>query len=519
MRIFSAVIITLLLSVVAYHSDAQAAVQCGASFDGARYRTHNGFCSGGDGRLYASLPPEFCGPMWDWSHENPPPPAPPFFPLCSFQATIPGSISGQHYLASYKSNSGAPAHDWPIIAITGGDPCWSAARSAGGNGYVIGLAPAGCNVCVEPEVWDDVAKRCVAPDCDDGEIWDDEISACRAECSSEDEYYHYASSSCVAKCPTGLSSPHRPISNKPTIGTLVTSTVNGCPVDHHYYCVPDVSPGGYYHGDQYTGKVCINWFTYKQEMVEYDVISQEQYCAETGACEGYLGEPEPAVISGFADDAALAAEFIRFAETAAINIEETKFLCLAGVYRLITTINGTVDDVEFFGACSKQDEDFTPPGPSQNEYDARLEAKVDDIKQKADDSKTILDAIKDLADDIKGMTTQVASSLGITTGEGEDPGEGGEFEGPEGDSYEVRYPGGVGDAMDDVGFSAGPLGALKDAALLDLVGVDYVACPSWTFVAPFIGEFEFNPPCQIWDLLAAMVLVMATLGAWVIIFG
>lgn len=422
------------------------------------------------------------------------------------------SKSGSEYSGcTIKANdTGFCARSRSYETVSGGESCW---QSQANFGYTA-TPPGGCEPCTAPEIWNPSTLQCQMPPCEEGETWDEDIDACRAECDPLTEFYNYSSSSCKAQCPVGKSSPYMMISNKPVINFNGNETVNGCPIEFKFQCVPDVTPGGYYTGDNFSGKVCRTWWSYGAPVPDYstfDLITQDEYCEETGACEGYEGEASAPNLVNVDDLANMEFEFSQLLGLdIAVDIEASHFVCLGGVYRLVTTINGMPEEVEFFGACPGQNEDFTPPGPSTNEFNARLEAKVDEVKATGDQTKTLLEAVEALVDEVKANTQQIGVAMGVLEGGEEDPPPG-EFEGPDvGEGYESPYENGldgvVQEAQDDLETTA-----IQEwlNGMIPVLPSDVPACPSFSFHFPILDiEREITPDCAIWDWLKAFLYLM-----------
>lgn len=438
--------------------------------------------------------------------------------------------AGYHYTCSWQKVGGPNAYEVNVVensggsrlytvsvtAIEGGEACWEGRGTFGWESTAGG----GCSPCPDPEEWNDATKTCDMPDCDSGEIWDEEISACRPTCESS-EFYNYDAAACKAKCPSGMSSPYMMMSNKADIGMIATSTVNGCPVQRHYQCVIETQEDAYYHGAEFTGNVCMSWWTFQEAMVEYDVISQEEYCAETGACEGYTGEGHEPEFLGLASVPNLNMEPVALGGSVAIEIEASHFLCLGGTYRLVTTVNGSPSEVEFFGACPGQDVEPIPPGPSSNAYEARLESKVDAVADTGDEIKTLIDTVMDLVEEVKGTTTQVAQSMGIMASGEEPPAE---FAGPDvGAVYEAEHENGLDGVVQDAQDDLTGTSALEDwmDGLVPILPEAGATCPSWSFQPPMlnIAPVTFEPDCRVWDWLKALFYVGTVAACYGIVLG
>lgn len=423
------------------------------------------------------------------------------------------------------SPSGSPSGNTCLNAL------WSGASSTPG---AYGAGDLACEVCPEGTEWDDDPGQCVAPDpedCDEGEVFDENLDACRADCESP-SFFHYSTNSCQAQCPVGKSPTHYVLSNKPEIGFTGLSTVNGCKVEQHFYCMADVGDPPHYTGEYFTGKVCASWWEYNTEL-NVEFISQAEYELETGSSGYYEGDTgEPNIVGAATPDGVtINVEELATAPDEAVEIVAAHTLCAGGVQRIVITVDGTPDEVIFLGACPSQNQDFTNPGPSTNEYNARLESKVDDIKTEQTEQTTVLDAIKDLAEDIKAQTTEMMTAM--SGGEGGGGGLGGLFDanqdlteeeeaeldlpdGPE--PYERRFPGGVSEAMDSID-EPGAFAHYFDGLELSFGSGDVPECLSFEFTLPFVGTVPFTPYCEMWDIIAACLMSLGIFAAWRIVFG
>lgn len=429
--------------------------------------------------------------------------------------------------------------DITVTVNSGGDSCiqsWFTGLGLGAGPYDNAGA---CAMCPAPQEWDAATQSCVEPSCDVGEVYDEEIAACRAECTDPDEFFHYGELSCKKTCPAGLAGSEAFVTNK-VFEIDADSTVNGCPVVVRFVEIPDLDYGGgtYYHGANWTGKMYYNWFEYQAYPVDFSVISQSQYEAETGSPGYYEGEVGAAAIRSVPN--LLDIEIVEFdlGHDVPIDIADVHFLCLGGQYRVVQTINGVVDDVEFLGACGAEGEVSTVnPGSADQVNIARVEQKVDAVKVDTAESKTILDEISDAVGTMGEALEEIRVALMGEVGGG-DPGEGGACEGegcapldpgefPTEADPEAMYTReysegaeGVGEAL--AGASAlSPTGEIQSffSDLQPIWPTSVPACLAWDIEVIFLGEIHFEPPCWLWDMLKAFLLLAAVVMAWGLMFG
>jgi hypothetical protein len=411
-----------------------------------------------------------------------------------------------------------------VILGTPASNCWAnsiyAISSTFGhdNPGACAYGPPGCE-------WNPATETCENPPCPSGEEFDDEIGACRAQCT-EGEFYHYNSAKCVPRCPSGLSSPDLLISNGRNLGTLVTSTVNGCPVEHHFTCEVDVQDTGYYHGDDYTGQVCLNWFTYKQLPDLYRVITQEEWEAETGSAGYYTGEDEGLNMTNFSPPQNLATITYPIETTEdPAELQLVYTTCQAGIRRAVITVNGTIEEVIFGGACPQQDQGFeTPSRPKPGE--ATTGEKIDNILEKQDEAKGLMDDVKDVVDEVKDLGQRMANVLGVGDdegeGEGEDPGPTGPTETPDvSEQYTSDYEHGLDGVIQGAQDGLATTGITSWLnGLVPALPSSVPECLTFTLNVPFYArEFDITPDCRVWEWLRIIFLMSTIAGCYGVIFG
>jgi hypothetical protein len=400
-------------------------------------------------------------------------------------------------------------------------------------------------------VLNEATGQCEQPECEEGEIWDEDIQACRAECS-EEEFFHYETQSCQKQCPVGKEATAQVVSNaplRPSTGPGATQipTINGCAAEHHFKCIPDETRdgGGYYSGADYTGRVCLNWWTY-YEAWPVEMISQAEYEEQTGGAAGYTGESASPAVTGMDLDSNAGQQDVYAEGDDAIDITSVSTLCLAGTKRMTFMVNGSLEHVVFLGPCAEPDEDVPAPGPTGDAALARVESKVDTAnvalqaaadQQDTDSAK--LDALQTTGDEIKALAEALGTSMenvqeaieNLSSGSGEETceGEGCQIDGgafptvnPE-ELYEKKYEN-AGEGIAEVAGAAGALNAESQLHqfMTDLQPVwptTVPECLSWSIVAPVVGTVEVQPPCFMWDLLAAFTRLIAVITAWGMLFG
>jgi len=294
----------------------------------------------------------------------------------------------------------------------------------------------------------------------------------------------------------------------------------------------------YYSGEYFTGKVCQTWWEYEHLMESYDVISQQQYEEETGSSGYYEGDDHEPIFLQLETIPNLLTAFTHLGPSEAVDIVASHFLCLGGVYRLVITVNGVPDEVEFFGACPQQNQDLVggevEPDAS-NQRLVRVEANTVDIKDTQEEQTTLLEDIGELLDEVKESLRQVAVAMGVTAGGEGDPDPGcvgedcgidpGQFEteaSPEA-MYERQYGEGlegVGEALQGASELSGTSALSEFFTELQPVWPTSVpACLSWDIEVIFLGEIHFEPPCWLWDMLKTFLLLSAVVFAWSLMFG
>ena len=421
-----------------------------------------------------------------------------------------------------------------ISSVTG---CWATWAST--NHAYTNTPPAGCDICPSPEEWNSSTHACEMPDCDSGEIWDDDIDACRAECSGSN-FYHYTSSSCKPQCPVGDTSKYRVITNKPLPLLLSEGppAMQGCSVETHFWKLQDVkvppANEGYWSGAEYTGEIYFYWWTYDAE-IPVTLVSQAEWEAATGGAGYYTGE-DVEERTGF-NETAVALDANQSDLSAAAVLVAMHAICEGGLKSVKVSVSGGADETVYLGPCVEPDQEFTSPAPSTDAVQARVEQKVDDIKNKQDTDSGVLAAVKNLGDEIKEGLQSLRTAMAME-GEGEgggvDPGcvgeacgiDGGSYGDPaeSSDLYERQHPGGLGDVTEDVPDvevgSSQFTGFFND--LQPTWPSEVPECLAWDFQVPTFSaemlDVHMEPPCMVWDAMKLLLMGLTLAGAWSLIF-
>jgi len=424
-------------------------------------------------------------------------------PMCAIRKA--SGTSGTWQLAvRIQSGSYIPGDNY-VVKNTDGDDCYNTAWSTASTTTWSYPGDLACSPCPEPMEWNSDTFACEEPDCDEGDFFDPNINACRIQCDVGD-FYNYAASSCREQCKVGeyLNATTRDWAPPPA-GSI--GYVNGCRVAANSICQPDTT------GASPTGATCTTWYEYDHEEPE-DPITQEEG-------SGYTGE----VAGGTTAYDDIEFEELVSGETTPLAMGSVHYVCEDGVHFAVLVIDGHEEErQEMLGGCTEIGE-----VPSSSYTLTALRTDIQETTEAVEGVQESIDTQGGVLEDIQnGIGELMAMMSGDEGGGGGgggsdttvyDPEVHGELELPEGgDGYDVRYPGGVGEAMEDID-EPGDFASYFEGLSLNFGSGDVPECLSWTFVAPFVGEFDFTPPCEIWNWIAALLLSLATFTAWRIIFG
>lgn len=470
----------------------------------------------------------FGGSIGNGSHAAPQVPSMGVIPACSWvrvQQSGPRGTLFQVRYAQYLDGRNLPgATGVAAVWVPWGD-CWYVHSGDVPTGPYGTVVPAACEPCPDGETWNAGSYQCEVPECEPGETWDASVSVCRAECTGTD-FYHYSSGQCRAQCPVGLTYKNLVISNKAIPqSTLVVPTVNGCRVDYHKWCVEDMrepaSGEGYFHGADYTGQVCMNWWTYV-ETIPIDIVSQEDWEEATGG-SGYYDGDSTVEADVLGSDLGAVAMNVETPMEDAGDVTAVHVLCSGGVKRIAITVNGVLDESIFLGPCSEVDGPYTPGGLAQDEATAQLQTAVAEVLEKQDEQRDVLDAIEALAEEVKGMARSMAVSMGVAEpeeGEGEG---GGIFTGPGADDdpytspYEDGLAGVIQDAQDNLDVTS--FDEWRDG-LIPTLPSDVPACLTFTLEVPFYDRsYPITPDCRVWDWLRIIFIASTLAGCYGVVLG
>jgi hypothetical protein len=520
-RIFCA-LVALFFGLCVYQHSAQAGFAC-LSYNGGsilpdpmegRYVTTGTapMCTSNPTRYaVVSTPFEYCAAYATWDPS-----------LTAAQSRVcyvkKNSSSDTRVCFAAQSNNNCAKATGLFVPNRGGQPCFEATWSATPNGGLILPGANGCSPCVSPFVWDSASVTCKQPECSEGMVWDGAVNECRLLCDEyEGIFYHYSTKSCKPECPVGQNSVIGDKTNK-RLSTQEGDEfkLSGCMVRAHMMCQPDTL--------NETGLSCLYWWEYIEEIpetIEMQIIYEED---SSGYYEGEQSSPE---MNATMAERVAATEgepmLLVDPSTGPIAIPQVYYKCQEGKHYAVMTINGSAVDFNMLGSCNQADD--LPEGDySHSDLANRIQDTKEAISDMAANQTAASGVLQQIGDGIAGLGDKIdalAASLGGGGGgDGEDPGEGegdGDFEGPgTGDAYEREHDG-VGDVIGSGDFGSTQLGQYLHGLIPDL-GAGADECISWDLHAPFVGEFVFEPPCQLWNVLAAMVMAFAAFIAWSIVW-
>lgn len=427
-----------------------------------------------------------------------------------------------------------------VSTLAGGNTCFNsfyatAPGNSGAGATTYGVGDVPCSPCPDGQEWNASTLVCEAPECDEDETYDESISACRPVCD-ETDVFHYSSMSCKPQCPVGKAYERTPLSNgKIPLGLLAVPTVNGCKVDYNFWCVedtkapaPDGPPQGYFRDDEYTGKICLNWWTYTETLpttIEAQIIFEEE-----SEAAGFYDPSSTAVaddVKGY-DTEAVTVEDDTAPMSEPADVTAVHVLCSGGEKRIAITVNGVLEEAIFLGPCSQPNEEYEPSGPigPESEHFA-LMAKMTELASEEEEQTGVLGEVRDA---LTGIAEKVEGIYDSLTGEGEgcegsdcviDGGSLPSEADPEG-AYTRRHAEGaegVSDLLDGATL-AGDSDLQEFMTDIQPIWPSTVpACLSWDIDIVFWGETHFEPPCWLWDMLAIFLKLFAVVCAWGLLFG
>lgn len=463
--------------------------------------------------------------------------------ICAAYKAMATLTSGHEFTCQYKKGDGGyyvGVRRWAETGVINqeiiinpdgaGVTCWESAYSSFSTSYTT-TPPAGCDVCPDGLEWNSTDLTCEEPACPTGEVWDDQLSACRAECEGAN-FFHYSTLQCRPQCPVGLTYQRMLITNRVIpAGSISVPTVMGCKVEYHYWQVEDtrepISGEGYFHGDDYTGSVVLNWWTFT-EAIPVTLVTQAEYEEATGTA-GYFEEESVSVgvdVKGYDLSAVQGVEESPMEEAG--DVTAVHVLCSGGEKRIAITVNGTLEEAIFLGPCSVPDQEFVPGDPSLATPSlASIQAALSTMSEGGEEQAGILGEIRDTANTIGEKLQSLYDGI-VGTGE-ECTGEGCQIDGgafpteadPEG-AYTREFSEGsegVGEALEGATLSG-------DSDLQDfMTDIQPIwpetvpGCLSWDVDVVFWGATHFEPPCWLWDMLAIFLKLFAVVCAWGLLFG
>jgi hypothetical protein len=283
--------------------------------------------------------------------------------------------------------------------------------------------------------------------------------------------------------------------------TGLTAYHNGCKVQTESACAPSAETDG-------RGLMCMHFFKYVENGQEDPAwqVSHPQFTGqavpETGTApvEGkirtlnpYEGNLQPVVIGSKGNK------------------------CVDGTFYEYVTANGQIYQSRALGKCFKVGD--SPTNQFQN---SSLGAAVAANTNAVNANTETLTGVATSQENVEnGIDTIVAQLNDVMEAVQEIPAGGpvGEFTAPSnGEGYQRTMPGGLEQALEGAdGVDGSAFSDFLQSADLQL-GVAPPQCITFSGNMPFVGPVTITPYCQVWDVLALIMIAMATAAAWFIVF-